>query len=128
MRRLLAVLVVAPTLLVAAATGARADDAVPVAQQASTAPTVTAIAPPTSDFSGVGTLDDGRPATECISANPRPDCDSASKTDGRTLVLFGILLVALTGIGFVVVRSTRRANRARAAAAGVPTGAGDHRA
>ena len=76
-------------------------------------------APPTSDFSGVGTLDDGRPVTECISANPRPDCDTASHADGRTLVLLGILLVALTGIGTVIVRSTRRNSRARAAAAGM---------
>ena len=86
---------------------------------------MTAIAPATSDFSGVGTLDDGRPATECISANPRPDCDSASKADGRTLLLLGILVVALVGIGVVVVRSTRRTDRARAEAAGLRSGPGD---
>ena len=117
MRRLLAVLVVVPSLVLGLATGAPAGaSAMPnPAPQATTPPTVTAIGTPTSDFSGIGTLDDGRPATECISSNPPPDCDSASKADGHTLVLLGILLIALTGIGCIVVRSTRRRDRARAA-------------
>ena len=126
MRRWLTVLVVVPSLVIVLAFGASAGaSAMTNPPQAPTSPTVTAIAAPTSDFSGIGTLDDGRPATECISANPAPDCDSASKADGRTLVLFGILLVALTGIGSVVVRSTRRTNRARAAAAGLASGPRD---
>ena len=126
MRRLLTVLVVVPSLVVVLASCARAGaSAMTNPGQAPTSPTVTAIAAPTSDFSGIGTLDDGRPATECISANPRPDCDSASKADGRTLVLLGILLVALTGIASVVVRSTRRTNRARAEEAALASGRRD---
>lgn len=77
------------------------------------APTTTPPAPPTT-LATIASLVDGRPATECISANPRPECDTASSADGRTLVLLGILLVALSVIGAVVVRSTRRNSRARA--------------
>lgn len=105
----LAAVLTAALALLAAPTQTLAAPSRPLA-----APTTLPPAPPTT-VATVGTLVDGRPATECISANPRPDCDTASSADGRTLVLLGILLVALSGIGVVVVRSTRRNSRARAA-------------
>ena len=56
----------------------------------------------------------GRSDTECISANPRPDCEQSNeyeRSSPRHLLLFGVLLVALVAIGTVVVRSTRRRDR-----------------
>jgi hypothetical protein len=60
---------------------------------------------------------EGRPATECISALPRPDCerdDEFERSSSRHLILFAVLGVALTGIAVVVVRSTIRRDRGRA--------------
>jgi hypothetical protein len=92
--RLRFAVVVATLLLLLAVPAAAADTG------STTVPTV----PPT--------LADGRPITECISSNPPPDCPE-EHADGHTLVLFGVLILALTGIGVVVVRSTLRNSRAR---------------
>lgn len=62
----------------------------------------------------------GRSDTECISANPRPDCFGSTEFDRSNrgnLLLFAVLGVALAGIGTVIVRSTLRTGRARAATA-----------
>jgi hypothetical protein len=62
------------------------------------------------------TMPSGRPATECVSANPRPDCLETEEFDRNSrshLLLFAVLGVALAGIATVVVRSTIRNGRAR---------------
>jgi hypothetical protein len=57
----------------------------------------------------------GRPATECVSANPRPDCVDTGEFDRSSrshLLLFALLGVAIAGVAVVVVRSTVRRERA----------------
>ncbi len=69
----------------------------PVGAQTTTPPATSAFVPP-----------------RCVSAYPdEAECDSAEPADARTLVLFGVLVVALSAIGFVVVRSTIRHGRER---------------
>ena len=66
---------------------------------------------------------EGRPDTECISANPRPDCyrsEEFERSSRSQLLLFGVVGLALVGIATVVVRSTMRRDRARRAAATRP--------
>ena len=66
---------------------------------------------------------EGRPDTECISANPRPDCyrsEEFERSSRSQLLLFGVVGLALVGIVTVVVRSTVRHERARRAAATRP--------
>jgi hypothetical protein len=65
--------------------------------------------------SSAATTAPGRPETECISANPRPDCVDTGEFDRSSrshLLLFAVLGVALAGIAVVVVRSTIRRERA----------------
>jgi hypothetical protein len=56
-----------------------------------------------------------RPETECISANPRPDCYQSSEFERSSrshLILFGVLGVGLAVIAVVVARSVLRTDRA----------------
>ena len=92
-----AVVVVVLTMLAAAATApARTVPSGP------TGPTV----PPS--------VVEGRPDTECISANPRPDCyrsEEFERSSRSQLLLFGVVGLALVVIATVVVRSTMRRDR-----------------
>jgi hypothetical protein len=56
-----------------------------------------------------------RPDTECVSANPPLDCYDSQEFDRSSpeqLLLFGAVVAGLIAIGVVVVRSTRRRDRA----------------
>jgi transcription elongation factor len=56
--------------------------------------------------------------TTCINSNPRPDCGVAPQASGdrggsAQYMTFGAMCAGLAVIGTVIVRSTRRAARAR---------------
>jgi hypothetical protein len=92
-------------VLVMVAIGVLAAGTLDVAPSAAPAGAVTPTSAP---------LSTGRPDTECISANPRPDCYRSGefpRSSRSHLILFGLLAAALVGIGFVVVRSVRRTDR-----------------
>lgn len=63
--------------------------------------------------------------SECVNALPGPNCgrepdDAGDRGGAAQLALFGVLLVAMGGIGFVIVRSTRRRTKAASSRVATP--------
>ena len=85
----------------------------PLAVVGSSALATTPPAPPvTNDF-----MDLDRDVSECISAMPKPGCGREPTTSGdrggaMQLALFGIILVAMAGIGTRVAFAVRARDRA----------------
>jgi hypothetical protein len=66
--------------------------------------------PPNSAFMS-GTVDVG----SCVSALPRPECDTEHKGDWHFYVVVGVLTAGLTFIGWRIVRGIKARDRAVAA-------------
>jgi hypothetical protein len=86
--------------------------ATPAASAAAAAPAAVPNPPDTSvtaitdnDFIPDRDLDD------CVSALPQPGCGSQARSGWRQWVIFGLLVVALSFIGWRIVRSIRKAQR-----------------
>ena len=50
-----------------------------------------------------------RDLDDCVSALPQPGCGSQARSGWRQLVIFGLLVVALSFIAWRIVRAARRA-------------------
>ncbi len=79
-------------------------------------PLLAAPHPTWAQTSGPSTTD--KDLTTCVNSNPRPDCGVEPKVSGdrggsAQYATFAVMVAGLACVGFVVVRSTRRAARVR---------------
>lgn len=54
---------------------------------------------------------------DCVSSLPRPGCGSEIRGDSHAAITFGVLVAALSFIGWRIVRSVRRRDRTSAPSA-----------
>jgi hypothetical protein len=87
---------------------------IPLAAVAAGAPAVAAQAPPTTTPTSITDnpfIPPNKDLSTCISANPQPGCGSKAHGGWRQFLVFAVVVVALSFIGWRIVSIVRRNRR-----------------